>query len=111
VLTREPARADREGEATVRDVVDRARHLCDEARVLVGVAQDEVAGLQGAGDRRRSDERGESLEGGERLIVTRGVRRHEVVGVVEAMPAARVHQLDDGADVVPRRAVAVHLCA
>jgi hypothetical protein len=111
VLPLEPGGAQPEDEATVRDVIDRRRHLRDQRGIAIRVAEHEMpqAELPGHAGRRRDE--GEPLVRGEVLLLPRAERRQEVIREPEAAPAAGLQRFDGRADVVPGGPVAVDLDA
>ena len=83
VVLLEPARADAEDEAPVRDVVDRPRHVGQQVRVAVGVAADQRPELDALGLLRPGAEHRPALEvlAGARVGVA-AIQREEVVPVI-----------------------------
>ena len=108
VVALEPAGADAEHEATVAEVVDRARHVGEQVRVAVRVARHERAdvGVLGLDGHRREQRVRLEVRG-----VGVAVQRVEVVPDPDAVDVERVGGAPRGAQVVDGRRLRVQLHA
>ena len=110
MLAHVPTRADAELQSPLGDVVERRRHLREQRRVAVSVADDEHAEAHAFGDCGHRGEQRPTLEVVVGLI-EEVERRDEVVGYPGAVPWAVIHAAGGLGDPPPCGGVGVKLGA